>query len=94
MLIAVRQSELKKTRDRGSRGGLKRELGELRKELRSREETATKQILKGASVILATNTGEWQVNIHPRTHTYTHSRVKFLQTDKMYFNLVGPVIRE
>lgn len=49
---------MKKTRDKGSRAGLKREMGELRKELRSREEAATKQILKNASVVLATNTGE------------------------------------
>ncbi|XP_062403778.1 DNA-binding protein SMUBP-2 [Sardina pilchardus] len=49
--------ELKKTRDRGSRAAMKREMGELRKELRAREEDSTKQILKGASVVLATNTG-------------------------------------
>lgn len=33
-------------------------MGELRKELKSREEMAITQILKRADVILATNTGE------------------------------------
>ncbi|XP_030621793.1 DNA-binding protein SMUBP-2 [Chanos chanos] len=49
--------EMKKVRDKGQRGNLKRELGELRRELKSREEAAVTQILKGASVVLATNTG-------------------------------------
>lgn len=50
-------SEMKKARDKGQRSNLKREIGELRRELRSREETAITQILKRADVILATNTG-------------------------------------
>ncbi|TRY66412.1 hypothetical protein DNTS_003371 [Danionella cerebrum] len=50
-------NELKKTRDKGQRSNLRREIGELRRELRTREETAISQILKRADVILATNTG-------------------------------------
>lgn len=37
---------------------MKREIGELRKELRSREAAAIAQILKSADVVLSTNTGE------------------------------------
>ncbi|KAF5907620.1 DNA-binding protein SMUBP-2, partial [Clarias magur] len=50
-------SQIKKVRDKGQKSTLRREIGELRKELRSREEMAITQILKRASVILATNTG-------------------------------------
>ncbi|XP_026783616.3 DNA-binding protein SMUBP-2 [Pangasianodon hypophthalmus] len=50
-------SQIKKVRDKGQRSSLRREIGELRKELKSREEVAISQILKRASVILATNTG-------------------------------------
>ncbi|KAK2848093.1 hypothetical protein Q7C36_009775 [Tachysurus vachellii] len=50
-------SQIKKVRDKGQRSSLRREIGELRKELKSREEMAITQILKRASVILATNTG-------------------------------------
>lgn len=51
------QNEMKKTRDKGQRSNLKREIKDLRRELRTREETAITQILKRADVILATNTG-------------------------------------
>lgn len=50
-------SEMKKARDKGQRSNLRREIKDLRRELRSREETAISQILKRADVILATNTG-------------------------------------
>ncbi|KAI5623998.1 DNA-binding protein SMUBP-2 [Silurus asotus] len=50
-------SQIKKVRDKGQKSSLRREIGELRKELRSREAMAITQILKRASVILATNTG-------------------------------------
>ncbi|XP_072551068.1 DNA-binding protein SMUBP-2 [Salminus brasiliensis] len=50
-------SQMKKVRDKGQRSSLRREIGDLRKELKSREEVAIRQILKRASVILATNTG-------------------------------------
>ncbi|XP_073706078.1 DNA-binding protein SMUBP-2 [Garra rufa] len=50
-------NEIKKARDKGQRSNLRREIRELRRELRTREETAITQILKGAKVILATNTG-------------------------------------
>ncbi|XP_072291054.1 DNA-binding protein SMUBP-2 [Eucyclogobius newberryi] len=42
---------------KGERGDLKRELGELRKELRTREAAAMKEILALADVVLSTNTG-------------------------------------
>ncbi|KAM3869880.1 DNA-binding protein SMUBP-2 [Diretmus argenteus] len=48
---------MKKTRDKGERFNLRREVGELRKELRTREATAITQILKSADVVLSTNTG-------------------------------------
>ncbi|CAL8356453.1 unnamed protein product [Lota lota] len=48
---------MKKMRDKGERFGFKREIGELRKELRTREATAIGQILKSADVVLSTNTG-------------------------------------
>uniref|UniRef100_A0AAY4BSJ6 DNA-binding protein SMUBP-2 n=1 Tax=Denticeps clupeoides TaxID=299321 RepID=A0AAY4BSJ6_9TELE len=50
-------SKLRKEAERGEKSRLRREVGELRKELRSREETAIRQALKAAAVILATNTG-------------------------------------
>lgn len=49
--------EMKKMRNKGERFKLKREVGELRKELRTREATAITQILKRADVVLSTNTG-------------------------------------
>ncbi|XP_073327807.1 DNA-binding protein SMUBP-2 [Pagrus major] len=48
---------MKKMREKGERVNFKREIGELRKELKTREATAITQILKGADVVLATNTG-------------------------------------
>ncbi|XP_054476089.1 DNA-binding protein SMUBP-2 [Anoplopoma fimbria] len=48
---------MKKMREKGDRGNFKREIGELRKELKSREATAIAQILKSADVVLSTNTG-------------------------------------
>lgn len=45
-------------RDKGERANLRREVGELRKELRSREASAIAQILKSAEVVLSTNTGQ------------------------------------
>ncbi|KAJ3596215.1 hypothetical protein NHX12_002624 [Muraenolepis orangiensis] len=48
---------MKKMRDKGQRFSFKREIGELRKELRTREATAIAQILKSADVVLSTNTG-------------------------------------
>uniref|UniRef100_A0A8C3AA77 DNA-binding protein SMUBP-2 n=1 Tax=Cyclopterus lumpus TaxID=8103 RepID=A0A8C3AA77_CYCLU len=46
-----------KMREKGERVNFKREIGELRKELKSREATAISQILKRADVVLSTNTG-------------------------------------
>ncbi|XP_070687489.1 DNA-binding protein SMUBP-2 isoform X1 [Pempheris klunzingeri] len=48
---------MKKMREKGERGNCKREIGELRKELKTREATAISQILKSADVVLSTNTG-------------------------------------
>uniref|UniRef100_A0A8C3AB25 DNA-binding protein SMUBP-2 n=1 Tax=Cyclopterus lumpus TaxID=8103 RepID=A0A8C3AB25_CYCLU len=48
---------IKKMREKGERVNFKREIGELRKELKSREATAISQILKRADVVLSTNTG-------------------------------------
>lgn len=48
---------MKKKQDKGERGGLKRELGELRKELKTREAAAISEILRSADVVLSTNTG-------------------------------------
>ena len=49
---------MKKMNDKRDRIHLKREVGELRKELRTREATAIAEVLKRADVVLATNTGE------------------------------------
>ncbi|KAM7396863.1 hypothetical protein PAMP_019871 [Pampus punctatissimus] len=46
-----------KKHDKGERVNFRREIGELRKELKTREATAITQILKSADVILSTNTG-------------------------------------
>ncbi|KAM7414762.1 hypothetical protein PAMA_019532 [Pampus argenteus] len=46
-----------KMHDKGERVNFRREIGELRKELKTREATAITQILKSADVILSTNTG-------------------------------------
>ncbi|XP_076590281.1 DNA-binding protein SMUBP-2 isoform X2 [Chaetodon auriga] len=48
---------MKKMREKGERVNFKREIGELRKELKTREATAITQILKSADVVLSTNTG-------------------------------------
>ncbi|XP_074534559.1 DNA-binding protein SMUBP-2 [Halichoeres trimaculatus] len=48
---------MKKMKEKGDRGNFKREIGELRKELKTREAAAITQILKSADVILSTNTG-------------------------------------
>ncbi|XP_038873736.1 DNA-binding protein SMUBP-2 [Salvelinus namaycush] len=48
---------MKKMKDKRDRIHLKREVGELRKELRTREATAIAEVLKRADVVLATNTG-------------------------------------
>ncbi|KAL7402327.1 hypothetical protein ABVT39_013257 [Epinephelus coioides] len=48
---------MKKMREKGDRVNYKREIGELRKELKTREATAIAQILKSADVVLSTNTG-------------------------------------
>ncbi|CAC5358319.1 IGHMBP2 [Mytilus coruscus] len=50
-------SKLKKTRDKGERQRLRQDMKSLRKELVQREQTAIKQILKKADVVLATMTG-------------------------------------
>ncbi|XP_060933374.1 DNA-binding protein SMUBP-2 [Limanda limanda] len=47
----------KKKNEKGERFNFRREIGELRKELRTREATAMAQILKSADVVLSTNTG-------------------------------------
>ncbi|XP_051918312.1 DNA-binding protein SMUBP-2 [Hippocampus zosterae] len=46
-----------KNNEKGERGNFWREIGELRKELKTREATAIGQILKSADVVLSTNTG-------------------------------------
>lgn len=43
---------------KGERLGLRREIAELRKELKTRETTAIAQVLKRADVVLSTNTGQ------------------------------------
>ncbi|KAJ8391365.1 hypothetical protein AAFF_G00089950 [Aldrovandia affinis] len=50
-------AKMKKSNDKGGRSHLKAEVKELRRELRKREERAITQILKGADIVLATNTG-------------------------------------
>lgn len=50
---------MKKKSEKGERGNFKREIGELRKELRNRETAAIAEILKSADVVLSTNTGQW-----------------------------------
>ncbi|XP_056137744.1 DNA-binding protein SMUBP-2 [Lampris incognitus] len=50
---------IKKNHDKGERSRFKREIGELRKELRTREEAAISQILQNADVVLSTNTGAY-----------------------------------
>lgn len=47
----------KKSHEKGERVNFRREIGELRKELKTREATAIAQILKSADVVLSTNTG-------------------------------------
>lgn len=44
--------------NKGERAGFKREITELRRELKSRETAAISQILKSADVVLSTNTGQ------------------------------------
>ncbi|KAK5619527.1 hypothetical protein CRENBAI_013912 [Crenichthys baileyi] len=48
---------MKNKSEKGERGNFKREIGELRKELKNRESAAIAQILKSADVVLSTNTG-------------------------------------
>lgn len=48
---------MKKKSEKGERGNFRREIGELKKELKSRETAAIAQILKSADVVLSTNTG-------------------------------------
>ncbi|XP_077425326.1 DNA-binding protein SMUBP-2 [Vanacampus margaritifer] len=48
---------MKKNNEKGERGNFRREIGELRKELKTREAMAIGQILKSADVVLSTNTG-------------------------------------
>ncbi|XP_053175060.1 DNA-binding protein SMUBP-2 isoform X2 [Scomber japonicus] len=48
---------MKKKSEKGERMNFRREVGELRKELKTREATAIAQILKKADVVLSTNTG-------------------------------------
>ncbi|XP_032438234.1 DNA-binding protein SMUBP-2 isoform X1 [Xiphophorus hellerii] len=48
---------MKKKSEKGERGNFKREIGELRKELKNRETAAIAEILKSADVVLSTNTG-------------------------------------
>lgn len=48
---------MKKKHEKGERMNFRREIGELRKELKTREATAIGQILKSADVVLSTNTG-------------------------------------
>ncbi|XP_028287550.1 DNA-binding protein SMUBP-2 [Parambassis ranga] len=47
----------RKKMEKGERWNFKREIGELRKELKNREATSIAQILKSADVVLSTNTG-------------------------------------
>ncbi|KAF3688758.1 DNA-binding protein SMUBP-2 [Channa argus] len=48
---------IKKMHEKGEKANFKREIGELRKELKTREATAITQALKNADVVLSTNTG-------------------------------------
>uniref|UniRef100_A0A8C5D0E7 DNA-binding protein SMUBP-2 n=1 Tax=Gouania willdenowi TaxID=441366 RepID=A0A8C5D0E7_GOUWI len=48
---------MRKGQEKGERFNVRREIGELRKELKTREATAISQILKSADVVLSTNTG-------------------------------------
>nr|XP_057932313.1 DNA-binding protein SMUBP-2 isoform X2 [Doryrhamphus excisus] len=48
---------MKKNAEKGGRGNFRREIGELRKELKTREATGICQVLQSADVILSTNTG-------------------------------------
>ncbi|XP_060891467.1 DNA-binding protein SMUBP-2 [Labrus mixtus] len=48
---------MKKMREKADRGNFRREIKELKKELKTREATAITQILKSADVVLSTNTG-------------------------------------
>lgn len=47
-----------KKKEKGERMNMRREIGELRKELKTREAAAITQILKSADVVLSTNTGQ------------------------------------
>lgn len=47
-----------KKNEKGERINFRREIGELRKELKTREAAAISQILKNADVVLSTNTGQ------------------------------------
>ncbi|XP_078452956.1 DNA-binding protein SMUBP-2 isoform X2 [Lampetra planeri] len=52
-------AKLRNGSERGERARLQAEMRSLRKELREREDTAMRNILQGADVILATTTGAW-----------------------------------
>uniref|UniRef100_A0A6Q2Y8L3 DNA-binding protein SMUBP-2 n=1 Tax=Esox lucius TaxID=8010 RepID=A0A6Q2Y8L3_ESOLU len=57
IIADIRRDMDKKQRDKGEKIHLKREVSELRKELRTREAAAITEVLKRADVVLATNTG-------------------------------------
>ena len=56
-IVAYVQVKMKKCRNAGERTSLRNDMKSLRKELRQREEAATKGILKRAQVVLSTLTG-------------------------------------
>lgn len=49
-------AKLKKTKSKGQRSGISKDIRDLRKELRDREKKAVKEVLTGADVVLATLT--------------------------------------
>jgi len=51
-----KQSDLKKTRDKGQRQKLREDMKHLRKELRQREKGAMRDILRRADIVLVTLT--------------------------------------
>lgn len=57
-MFLILKMGMRKKSNKGERVNYKREIGELRKELKTREATAITQILKGADVVLSTNTGQ------------------------------------
>ena len=75
VLVFCFQSSMKKKQDKGSRQKLREEMKFLRKELRQREEAATRDILQRADVVLAT-----------LTSAHDHGPIKHLDQD--HFDLV------